>query len=154
MSIRFAGGSISTESGSIPSLEHPTRARIYDHLLVLPGDHFRSIVRHLGLSHGTATHHLGVLVKSGVVGIDRADGRARYYPKSAGSEADRNALYAKHWNYRGVQRRVLLVIRTMSAATAAAVAKSLGISRQLASYHLQQLADRGIVQRENGHFRI
>ncbi len=136
------------------SLDHPTRTRIYRHLLALPGDHFRSIVRHLDLSQGTATHHLAVLVKKGLLGIERQNGRIRYYPKGEGSKTDWNALYAKHWEYRDLRLRVLFVLRNIGAAKAATVARSLGISRQLAAYHLERLVDLGLVRREDGHFLL
>ncbi len=150
------GSSSAKASGSrsFTFLDHPTRARIYGHLLALPGDHFRSIVRHLGLGQGTATHHLGVLVKNGLVGVERRNGRVRYYPRGAGSKTDWNALYAKHWEYRDLRLRVLFAMRSLGAAKAAAIARSLGISRQLASYHLERLEDLGLVRRENGHFRL
>ena len=141
-------------SWSMPFLDHPTRARIYRHLLALPGDHFRSIVRHLGLGQGTATHHLGVLVKNGLLGVERQNGRIRYYPKGAGSKNDWNALYAKHWEYRDLRLRVLFALRSLGGSKAATVARSLGISRQLASYHLEQLVELGLIRREHGHFLL
>ncbi|MGQ0797407.1 MAG: MarR family transcriptional regulator [Methanobacteriota archaeon] len=137
---------------SAPGLDHPTRRRIYDHLLVLPGDHFRSIVRSLGIAHGTATHHLAVLVRKGLVCADRRGGRCRYYPRGAGAEAERNQLYQKHWNFRDLRLRVLFVTKNLEATKAAAVGRALGISRQLASYHLERLTDLGLVRREDGRY--
>jgi len=128
--------------------------RIYRHLLLLPGDHFRSIVRSLGIAHGTASHHLTVLVRKGLVSVDRPNGRCRYYPRGAGAEAERNQLYQKHWNFRDLRLRVLFVTKNLGAAKAAAVARTLGISRQLASYHLERLVDLGLVSREDGHYRV
>ena len=153
MSVGY-GNAKTSGSRSFSFLEHPTRSRIYNYLLTLPGDHFRSIVHHLGLSQGTATHHLGVLVKNGLVGVERRHGRVRYYPRGVGSKTDWNALYAKHWEYRDLRLRVLMAMRSLGAAKASAIAKSLGISRQLASYHLDRLEELGLVRRENGHFRL
>ena len=127
--------------------------RIYRHLLLLPGDHFRSIVRSLGIAHGTASHHLTVLVRKHLVSVDRRNGRCRYYPRGAGAEAERNQLYQKHWNFRDLRLRVLFVTKNLGGAKAAAVARTLGISRQLASYHLERLVDLGLVSREDGHYR-
>jgi predicted transcriptional regulator len=137
----------------VPGLEHPTRVRIYRHLLLLPGDHFRSIVRSLGIAHGTASHHLAVLMRRGLVAADRGNGRCRYYPRGAGAEAERNQLYAKHWTYRELRSRVLLATRNLRAARAAEVAHALGISRQLASYHLERLQKQGLLRRQGGVYR-
>lgn len=134
-------------------LEHPTRLCIYRHLVLLPGDHFRSIVRSLGIAHGTASHHLAVLVRNGLVSVDRRNGRCRYYPLGAEAETERNALYRKHWNYRDLRLRILSVTRNLGAAKAAAVARALGISRQLAWYHLERLSELGLLRRENGDYR-
>jgi len=152
---RSAGGvSPAPDRVSVPGLDHPTRRRIYDHLLVLPGDHFRAIVRSLGIAHGTASHHLAVLLRKGVVSSEKTNGRVRFYPKAAGTQAERNRLYMKHWNYRDLRLRVLFATKSLGTAKPAAVAKALGISRQLASYHLARLEELGHVQRENGHYRV
>ncbi len=133
-------------------LDHPTRRRIYDHLLCLPGDHFRSIVRSLRLGHGTARHHLGVLVNLGLVTGEKANGRVRYYARGAGSETERNELFMKHWQYRDLRMRVLLTARSRRAVRASSVARALGISRQLAAYHLERLENLGLLHREGRYY--
>lgn len=135
------------------ALTHPTRNRIMAHLKLLPGDHFRSIVRMLDLGIGSARHHLGVLMRSGLVREDKTGTKVRYYASGSGSDSERNQLFAKHWNYRDLRLRVLYATRTLGEATPASVAAALGISRQLAAYHLSCLAELGLVQRERGHFR-
>ena len=138
------------ESGG---LDHPTRERIHRHLLLLPGDHFRSIVRALGLAHGTASHHLDVLKRLGLVQSEKRSGRCRYYTTGSESELKRNQLFMQHWNYRDLRYRVLLVVRRLTDAKPATVARFLGISRQLAAYHLAHLEEIGLVRRENGGYR-
>jgi predicted transcriptional regulator len=127
--------------------------RIYRHLLLLPGDHFRSIVRSVGIAHGTASHHLAVLVRKGLVVPDRGNGRCRYYPRGADAEAERNQLYAKHWKYRDLRLRILHVAKNRGATRATSVALALGISRQLATYHLDRLVELGLVRRQGGTYR-
>lgn len=134
-------------------LDHPTRIRIYNHLLVLPGDHFRSIVRSLRIGLGEGRHHLNVMLRNGVVREDKANGRCRYYPAGQGFAGDRNSLFAKHWEYRDLRVRVLFAVRTSGASKPSTVAKSLGISRQLAAYHLASLEDLGLVLREGRSYR-
>jgi predicted transcriptional regulator len=134
------------------ALLHPTRERIYGHLVRLPGDHFRSIVRSLHLALGTASHHLEMLVRDGLVTEERHAGRVRYYPRGDDSHVDRNRLYMRHWNFRDLRVRVLLTVAGTPALRPVDVAHRLRVSRQLASYHLVQLRRLGLVVREGGRY--
>ena len=142
-----------TRTGAIGGLEHPVRKRIYDHLTRLPGDSFRSIVRSLRLGQGATRYHLGVLESGGFLLRETTEGRCRYYPNGEGAESERNRLYSKHWKFRILRLRVLLIIRRLKEAGAVTVARELKISRQLASYHLSLLAKRGDVLHEHGRFK-
>lgn len=133
-------------------LDHPTRRRIYRHLLMLPGDHFRSIARVLKLGHGTVIHHIEVLTHAGLIASENANGRVRYYPKGIDSESERNQLFTKHWNYRDLRLRILLVLRRMGGGRPGEIARLLGISRQLVGYHLARLREMGLVDREKGRY--
>src|SRR5438876_184486 len=44
------GGSFLIGLGLLAGLKHPVRRQIYDHLRLLPGDHFRSVARSLRLA--------------------------------------------------------------------------------------------------------
>lgn len=133
--------------GRAGSFDHPCRARIYEHLLRVPGDHYRSIARSLGLSLGTAGYHLSVLVHSRLVDVRSLNGRRRFFPRGAGSQAEVNALFEKHWNYRGLRVRVLLAVQRRKDTRLCAIAAALGISRQLAAYHLSHLVKDGLIER-------
>lgn len=137
----------------VAGLDHPTRVRIYNHLLVLPGDHFRSIVRSLRIGVGEGRHHLNVMLRNGLVREEKTNGRCRYYAEGQGPTADRNELFAKHWGYRDLRLRVLYAVRNLGEAKPSNVAKSLGISRQLAAYHLASLEEVGLVTREGCTYR-
>jgi predicted transcriptional regulator len=133
-------------------LDHPTRRRIYRHLLMLPGDHFRSIARVLKLGHGTVIHHIEVLTHAGLIASENANGRVRYYPKGVDSELERNQLFTKHWNYRDLRIRILFVLRRNGGGRPGEIARHLGVSRQLVGYHLARLKEMGLVDRENGRY--
>ena len=133
-------------------LKHPIRRRIYDHLVRLPGDHFRSVARSLNLAVGTARYHLDALAREGLVYKQDTNGRARYYV--TGGEAEVNRLYARHWEYRDVRLRILGLLRRMESAQPATIAKALGMSRQLVSYHLARLEKAGRVRRHGVHYRL
>ncbi len=137
----------------VTGLDHPTRVRIYNHLIVLPGDHFRSIVRSLRIGVGEGRHHLSVMVRNGLVRESRTNGRCRYYAEGQGPMSDRNELFAKHWGYRDLRLRVLFAVRNLGDARPSEVAKALGISRQLVAYHLAHLSELGLVQRNGRRYR-
>lgn len=138
---------LASAQAQLAPLAYPTRRRIYEHLLSLPGDHFRSIVRSVGLGIGTVSHHLDVLLEAGIVEARYMNGRRRYFPSGQGADADRNMLYNRHWSSRDVRIRVWFTVRRLGPARLAAVAQALGISRQLAAYHLARLEQMGHVRR-------
>ena len=133
-------------------LRHPVRRRIYDHLRRLPGDHFRSVARSLHIAVGTARYHLDALLRDGLVYKQDSNGRARYYV--TGGEADVNRLYAQHWEFRDVRLRILGALRRLDKAQPAVIAKALGVSRQLVSYHLACLEKAGRVRRDGSQYRL
>lgn len=135
-----------------PTADHPVRRRIYQHLVRLPGDHFCSVARSLRLDRGTARHHLEVLIRRGLLFRDERDGRTRFYPVGDGSQKERNRLYMSHWRYRDLRLRVLLAVGRMGQAWPSTVARSLGISRQLAAYHLARLEELGLLRRRDGGY--
>ena len=135
------------------ALEHPTRRRIYDHLLQLPGDHFRSIVRSLRLGLGTARHHLDVLATHGWVRAQKLQGRVRYYASGKEALPQMNRLYERHWTLRELRMRVLLTVVRHGEVRPNQVARHLRISRQLAAYHLARLRETGHVTGSGGVYR-
>src|SRR2546425_12336755 len=130
-------------------LDHPTRRRIYRHLLMLPGDHFRSIARVLKLGHGTVIHHIAVLIRAGLIASENANGRVRYYPKGVESESERNQLFTKHWNYLDLRLRILFVLRRTGGGRPGEIARLLGSSRQLGGIHSARWKGLGFVEWEN-----
>lgn len=134
-------------------LVHASRRQIFEHLLRLPGDHFRSIARAMRMSVGSARHHLAVLVRSGLVYEEKAEGRCRYYPRGGVATTQIMGLYRKHWKYRDLRFRVLLAVHAVRAAQPSTVARTLGISRQLAAYHLARLEKQGKLTCRDGAYR-
>jgi predicted transcriptional regulator len=138
--------------GLLVGLEHPVRRRIYDYLCRLPGDHLRSVARSLDLAVGTARYHFDALAREGLIYKQASNGRARYY--ATGGEAEVNRLYARHWEYRDVRLRVLDALRRMEVAPPATIAKTLGVSRQLVSYHLTCLEKAGLARRHGTRYQL
>ena len=151
-------GSVSTPALLVLGLvagpeNHPTRRRILDYLRAIPGDHFRSIARNLGLSVGETRHHLHMLIREELVFERKEGGRSRYYVRDRLADAERNELFSRQWAYRDLRMRILTRLRTAGPASGKELAGELGISRQLAAYHLARLAELGFIHREGRHFQ-
>src|SRR5207247_5946066 len=114
--------------------------------------HSSSGARSRGLTVGTARYHLDALAREGLVYKQDTNGRGRYYTR--GGEAEVNRLYARHWEYRDVRLRIHGALRRLGKAQPATIAKVLGISRQLASYHLAVLEKSGRVRRQGVQYRL
>jgi DNA-binding transcriptional ArsR family regulator len=134
-------------------LEQPNRRRIVQHLIVQPGDHFRSIARALELSIGTTRHHLSVLAKQGLVRSERIGSRCRYYALMGGPRLSMNETYRRYWRSRDLRMRVWSTLQRVHDARPSSVAAALGVSRQLAGYHLKRLALSGLVLADAGRYR-
>ncbi len=133
-------------------LAQPTRRRIVEHLRLLPGDHFRSIVRSLHLSLSTTRHHLSALTKNGHVRSEKIGGKLRYFVVTNGSAPPLNETFRLYWKYQDLRVRVWMAVLRTSEARPSTVAASLGISRQLASYHLRCLTELGLLVRSHGRY--
>jgi predicted transcriptional regulator len=127
------------------ALEHANRRNIYEYLLLMPGAHFRSVARFLGLPLSTATYHLNVLLNDRLIRSRMEQGRRRFYPIGERARADLNELYGKHWAHRDLRIRVLAAVRRLKSTRPSHIARALGISRQLAAYHLDRLRDQGLL---------
>ncbi len=149
-----AAGSPIVSAAALRSVvsEHPTRAKILAHLAAVPGDHFRSIARCVHVSRAEARHHLNVLMRSGQVREARQGGRLRYYVNDR-AVADRNATFGAYWHLQDRRARTLRFVQEREAAGPSEVAAALGISRQLAAYHLQRLVASGHLLRDGGSYR-
>lgn len=135
------------------ALDHPTRAKILGHLEAVPGDHFRSIVRSVQVSVGEVRHHLNVLLRKGSVRESKQQNLCRYYVRSDGA-TDRNQVFEAYWSLKDCRGRVLQAVRQRQVVRPSDVAFELGISRQLAAYHLGRLADAGALKWDQGRYRL
>lgn len=143
---------VATAASRSIGIDHPTRMKILAHLVAVPGDHYTSIARCLRVGRAETRHHLNVLMRRGQVREERQGGHLRYYANDDAS-ADRNAMFGAYWQLRECRVRVLRFVEDRKAARPCEVAAGLGISRQLADYHLQVLAASGLLTRDRGRYR-
>ena len=129
------------------------RSRILEHLTRVPGNHFRAIARSLGVSRGTARYHLLVLTREGLVRSERIGGRCRYFAQRDVGQAPTNEFYRRYWRRRDVRGRVWAAVLRLHDPRPSAVAAMIGVSRQLAAYHLRRLLQMRLVATHKGHYR-
>lgn len=117
------------------TLRHEVRAGIHAHVEKHPGIRYEDLRRDLGLANGVLAYHLRVLARDGYV-FSRAEWtRRRFYATGAPAP-----------QARGAHDTVLRLLRGRPDQSAADVARALGMSRQLARYHLKALERAGSVQ--------
>jgi predicted transcriptional regulator len=79
--------------------------------------------------------------------------RLRYFAVPSGTAVPLNDTFKEYWKYRDLRVRVWSAVHRLSEARPSTVAESLGVSRQLAAYHLNRLTELGLVVRTHGRYR-
>lgn len=120
-------------------LEHGTREAIYGHIEANPGVHLRELQRALDLKHGTMLHHLGMLRRQGFVKVVRDGPHLRHYLTGTALRVEgRDPL----------RDEVVDHIAANPGVTNAAVAAALGKRPSLTHYHVERLAEEGVIVKE------
>lgn len=122
-------------------LNSSMRASIFAFVNHNPGATFTQIRESVSAASGTVQHHLRVLVRGGVLRRVRTGKYTRYYP----------------FNHRVLalppsQETLVKTLVKDGPATKAELAKRTGMSRQLVHYHVEKMAELGLVEvdRDNG----
>ncbi|TLZ69936.1 MAG: winged helix-turn-helix transcriptional regulator [Methanobacteriota archaeon] len=128
-------------------LDHETRGMIRGYILVHPGDSYSDIRRNLALSNGTLSYHLTVLEREGIVHSQTRGSRKLFYPREARLPNDGGGMHE-------VQIRMLRAIEQIPGLAVTDLAGALGITSQLALYHLRALAQEGRIRFERRGLRL
>jgi predicted transcriptional regulator len=122
-------------------LNNSMRASIFAFVNHNPGATFTQIRESVSAASGTVQHHLRVLVRGGVLRRVRTGKYTRYYP----------------FNHRVLalppsQETIVKTLVKEGPATKAEIASRTGMSRQLVHYHVEKMAELGLVEvdRDNG----
>ncbi len=122
-------------------LNNSMRASIFAFVNHNPGATFTQIRESVSAASGTVQHHLRVLVRGGVLRRVRTGKYTRYYP----------------FNHRVLalppsQETIVKTLVKDGPATKAEIAHRTGMSRQLVHYHIEKMAELGLVEvdRDNG----
>jgi predicted transcriptional regulator len=96
----------------------------------------------LQLNNGALAYHLQTLEKQNYIRSARDGMYKRFYPR--GTKIPKNPLMG----LSDVQKDILKVLERKPGATQKEISEILGISQQVASYHLNQMMDSGIIRAE------
>lgn len=127
------------------SMDHPARRQIADAIAAQPGIHLQALVTEVGLARATVEHHVRVLMQTGVV-HERRLGRYRCYYRGlpqrfpAPAPATMRSPYAKD---------VLRAVTSQPGMAVADVAAAIGSPPRVVSYHVQRLAQAGLLRLEH-----
>jgi DNA-binding MarR family transcriptional regulator len=123
-----------------------TRGRIEGYVEAHPGIHFSALRDALTLANGVTAHHLHQLEKAGEL-ISWQDGRRRRY---AVSGTDPKKLYELESPVTGMQRAILEVLSGAGdlGISTVEIRTKLEASKQLMAYHLKQLQERELIDKE------
>lgn len=128
------------------SMDHPARRQIADAIGAQPGIHLQALVQELGLARATVEHHVRVLMQSGVV-HERRLGRYRCYyrglPQRFPSAPPPSTMRSHH------ARDVLRQITANPGSAVGDVAVAIGSPPRVVSYHIQRLAQAGLLRLEH-----
>ena len=120
-------------------MNHETRGMIRGYILVHPGDCYTDIKRNLGLANGELAYHLSVLEREGIIQSTTRGARRLFYPADVPIPENGGGLHE-------VQRRILKQVHDAPGMSVRDLAGLLGVSSQLAMYHVRQLREYGLVK--------
>jgi len=116
-----------------------TRKRILELIVAQPGIHLRAIVDELGIRHGSAQYNLERMKREKIVEYKTEGQYRRYY-------ALREDLPQQAYPIKGTALRVAEAARSNPKATKTDIANLLGVSWQVAHYHIKTLKHAGVLQ--------
>ncbi len=121
-----------------------TKGRIQGYIEAHPGIHFSALRDALSLANGVTAHHLHILEKEGRI-ISWLDGPKRRY---ASSGIDPKLLSKLEQPVVGMQQAILEVLSSAGSLgiQTGELRDKLETSRQLMSYHMKRLRERGLVE--------
>ncbi|MEF8904894.1 MAG: helix-turn-helix domain-containing protein, partial [Haloarculaceae archaeon] len=124
-------------------LAHETRAALYEHLETHPGTYLTAFEEDspIEAGRGTIRYHLGILEREGLVTSERRGGKRRYYP--IGMDPDALSIAMESPTPAAILESLADSERTVSD-----LADRVDRDPSTVSYHLERLADDGLVERQ------
>lgn len=131
-------------------LENETRGRIHELVKQNPGVHFSEVARRLDLSHGQLEHHLRKMTDGSLLTQERSGQyRCLFVPGQVPETLSEELAAVKSDG----ARRVLEAI-AQGARSVQEVAESANLSASTASYHVDRLTERGLLEADREGRRL
>ncbi|MCK5291026.1 MAG: right-handed parallel beta-helix repeat-containing protein [Thermoplasmata archaeon] len=123
-------------------LDNYDRGRVYQYIVINPGEHYNQIRRDLSLPNGSLVHHLRVLEQGEKI-KSRRDGRfRRFYTRSTQIPVTNGGELTE------VQKRITDSAKDLPGITQKEMASLLGIHQSSVSYQMSKLEERGLIRTE------
>jgi predicted transcriptional regulator len=123
-------------------LDQPTRYKILGYIIGNPGAHYGVIKHDLELGNGQLADHLKHLTNAHLI-YSKEDGiKKRFYPVGYPKEER-----GEH-PFSSIQKKILNIIKSNSGISQKKLASEIGVSRQVAGYHLTKMEEEGIIEKE------
>ncbi len=110
------------------------RGAIDGYIRVHPGDTYTDVRRNLDLNDGVVTYHLAKLEKDGRIQSQIRGARKRYYPVGVPMPLENGG------ELHEIQQRIVRLVAQEPGMPVSMLAEQLGVSSQLALYHVRKLA--------------
>ncbi len=123
-------------------LDQPTRYKIYGYILGNPGAYFLLMRQVLELGGGQLVYHIKQLEDAKLI-YSRVDGaKKRFYPANVPKPKD-----GSH-HFSNIEEKILGIIKDNSGIVQKKLASKMGVSRQVAGYHLTYMTRLGVINKE------
>ena len=121
-----------------------TRNRVRSHVESNPGVHFNAVSRNLDIATGQTQYHLRRLLRSESLHSEEICGRTHYFPDGySGREQAAIALLR-----RETTRELVMLLLDRGETTPGTLADEVGIARSTVEWHLSNLIDYDLVEKE------
>ncbi|HLF07064.1 MAG TPA: carboxypeptidase regulatory-like domain-containing protein [Thermoplasmata archaeon] len=127
-------------------LDHFVRGKIYGFVVAQPGVRYTSLLRSLKLANGTASYHLYVLEREGLIKSVREGGIRRFFPKDAPA-GEGGVILSK------VQQAILDLVGRRPGITQKDMRSELLMPHQNVSYNVRRLVSMGVLNFRWAGFR-
>lgn len=128
------------------ALENPVRARLYEVVARHPGITIQDAAEKVGIARTTASYHLRILGREGLV-VERPARKSVHYYRNDGklSEDEQLRLQALASDRT---REVAVLLASQPGLQRSELARLLGLSIATVNWHLRPLAERGLIREE------
>lgn len=128
------------------ALDNPVRARLYEVVAKNPGITIQDAAERVGIARTTASYHLRILGREGLV-VERPARKSVHYYRNDGRLSDEDQLRLQALASDRT-RHVAALLMQRPGLQRSELARALGLSIATVNWHLRPLAERGLVREE------